>query len=98
VVVGTTIDHEMQNEFRVTIVATGIGQGAPAAKSTTGRERGESRIPHINLVRDPDSYPPRETARPASARRVVGSDVSERSDSALDDYLDIPAFLRRQAE
>ncbi|MCB1766125.1 MAG: cell division protein FtsZ, partial [Candidatus Competibacteraceae bacterium] len=30
VVVGTTIDHEMQNELRVTIVATGIGQGAPA--------------------------------------------------------------------
>jgi cell division protein FtsZ len=98
VVVGTTIDHEMQNELRVTIVATGIGQGAPAAKSATGRERGESRIPHINLVRDPDSYPPREQARAVPARRVVGSDVSERSDSALDDYLDIPAFLRRQAE
>ena len=56
VVVGTTIDHEMKNELRVTIVATGIGQGAPAVAKLTGRDR-ELRIPAINLVRgDPDSH------------------------------------------
>ena len=98
VVVGTTIDHEMKNELRVTIVATGIGQGAPAAKST-GRDR-ESRIPTINLVRDTaDAHPRYEPPRsPAPLRRAVGDGVSpsERNDTDID-YLDIPAFLRRQA-
>ncbi|HRX70456.1 MAG: cell division protein FtsZ [Gammaproteobacteria bacterium] len=101
VVVGTTIDHEMQNELRVTIVATGIGQGAPAAKTATGRER-ESRIPHINLVRDPDSYPPRESARsPSTLPRAVGDGLSPQRNTTGEadlEYLDIPAFLRRQAE
>ncbi len=99
VVVGTTIDHEMKNELRVTIVATGIGQGAPAAKST-GRDR-ESRIPTINLVRgDADTHPRYEPPRsPTPMRRAVGDGVSERERSDADlEYLDIPAFLRRQAE
>ena len=97
VVVGTTIDHEMKNELRVTIVATGIGQGAPAAKST-GRDR-EPRIPTINLVRgDADPHPRYEPQRaPTPLRRAVGDGLSERSDADLE-YLDIPAFLRRQAE
>ncbi len=99
VVVGTTIDHEMKNELRVTIVATGIGQGAPAAKSV-GRDR-ESRIPTINLLRgDADSHPRYEPQRsPTPMRRAVGDGVSERERSDPDlEYLDIPAFLRRQAE
>jgi len=99
VVVGTTIDHEMKNELRVTIVATGIGQGAPAAKST-GRDR-ESRIPTINLVRgDADTHPRYEPPRsPTPMRRAVGDGVIERERSDADlEYLDIPAFLRRQAE
>ncbi len=99
VVVGTTIDHEMKNELRVTIVATGIGHGAPAAKST-GRDR-ESRIPTINLVRgDADAHPRYEPPRsPTLMRRAVGDGVSERERSDADlEYLDIPAFLRRQAE
>ena len=99
VVVGTTIDHEMKNELRVTIVATGIGQGAPAAKST-GRDR-ESRIPTINLVRgDADTHSRYEPPRsPTPMRRAVGDGVIERERSDADlEYLDIPAFLRRQAE
>ena len=99
VVVGTTIDHEMKNELRVTIVATGIGQGAPAAKSA-GRDR-ESRIPTINLLRgDADTHPRYEPLRsPTPMRRAVGDGVSERERSDADlEYLDIPAFLRRQAE
>jgi len=99
VVVGTTIDHEMKNELRVTIVATGIGQGAPAAKSV-GRDR-ESRIPTINLLRgDADTHPRYEPQRsPTPMRRAVGDGVSERERSDPDlEYLDIPAFLRRQAE
>jgi cell division protein FtsZ len=101
VVVGTTIDHEMKNELRVTIVATGIGQGAPAAKPATGRDR-ESRIPSLvtNLRSDAEVrplYPPQR--EPLSVRRAVGDGLSEsRAGDADLDYLDIPAFLRRQAE
>ncbi len=99
VVVGTTIDHEMKNELRVTIVATGIGQGAPAVAKLTGRDR-ESRIPAINLVRgDPDSHARHDQRSPAPIRRAVGDGLTESRASDADlDYLDIPAFLRRQAE
>jgi len=99
VVVGTTIDHEMKNELRVTIVATGIGQGAPAVAKLTGRDR-ELRIPAINLVRgDPDSHARHEQRASTSMRRGVGDGPNEQRSSDTDlDYLDIPAFLRRQAE
>jgi cell division protein FtsZ len=99
VVVGTTIDHEMKNELRVTIVATGIGQGAPAVAKLSGRDR-EPRIPAINLVRgDPDSHARHEQRSPVLMRRAVGDGLSERERSDADlEYLDIPAFLRRQAE
>lgn len=94
VVVGTTIDHEMQNELRVTIVATGIGVGAPAtAKPNTnsGRNR-DSRIPAMNLIHDtaePNSQYGSQRSQPPLRRTI--------SDDTDPGILDIPAFLRRQA-
>jgi len=99
VVVGTAIDPEMHNELRVTIVATGIGQGV-AAKPAAGRDR-ESSIPHVKLVqqRERDG----ETAAHARHDRLgrakaVGDGLSEPRTEADLEYLDIPAFLRRQAD
>lgn len=98
VVLGTTIDHEMNNELRVTIVATGIGQGVPAATAT--KVLRDARIPSINLVRgdhDPHSrhdeaHVETETRRLSRTNnRNLPNDVG-RDDA---DILDIPAFLRR---
>ena len=96
VVVGTAIDPEMRNELRVTIVATGIGQGTPT-KSTSPRER-DAAIPHVKLVPQRaggDSHVHHD--RPSVRQRAVGDIPSERERVDPEEYLDIPAFLRRQA-
>lgn len=99
VVVGTTIDHEMKNELRVTIVATGIGHGpAPAAAKSSSRDR-EPRAPAINLVRGDGDSQTRLDPRSGLSRRPGADALSEQRSGDSDlDYLDIPAFLRRQAE
>ncbi|MDX1604782.1 MAG: cell division protein FtsZ [Candidatus Competibacterales bacterium] len=86
VVVGTVLDPEMQNELRVTIVATGIGQVQVAAAPE--RQSAPVLRPVRAAVNGDDS-------RPAAAR---SNETSSREDKDDMDYLDIPAFLRRQAD
>ena len=87
VVVGAVIDPEMVEELRVTVVATGIG--------------GEAR-PDIQLVKPEE----RKVNKPMASTPAVAPAVSEEplpqannanNESGLD-YLDIPAFLRKQAD
>jgi len=97
VVVGTTIDPEMHNELRVTIVATGIGQGAPVKQTTSVRER-EAAIPRVKLVpQRPGGDSPGHHDRPSVRQKAVGDLSTEREHLDPEDILDIPAFLRRQA-
>ncbi|MDG4554026.1 MAG: cell division protein FtsZ [Candidatus Competibacter sp.] len=101
VVVGMAVDPEMHNELRVTIVATGIGQGIPAKQAGGVRER-EAAIPPFKLVQrmgDGDALSSRHD-RLSSRQKAVGDGLSEggRIDPDHLDYLDIPAFLRRQAD
>ncbi|MCJ7452025.1 MAG: cell division protein FtsZ [Steroidobacteraceae bacterium] len=98
VVVGYVIDPEMTDEIRVTVVATGIGRPA-AVRGLPAREQ-----PKVEVVaggranrRPAESYSDYET--PANLRRrqrAVGDDL--RADASGETYLDIPAFLRRQAD
>jgi cell division protein FtsZ len=96
VVVGAVIDPEMQNELRVTIVATGIGQvSRPVAVET-------ATPPPVKLVQKAvspgNTEYVRHEQRPAGGRqKAAGDNFSERAEGDLD-YLDIPAFLRRQAD
>ncbi|BFT29470.1 cell division protein FtsZ [Alteromonas sp. D210916BOD_24] len=96
VVVGTVIDMEMTDELRVTVVATGIGA---------------ERKPDISLVSSEGSrltQPAKEygTVHTGESRSAVGgtegnqalkADDSAQPDNDLE-YLDIPAFLRKQAD
>ncbi|HEY5701900.1 MAG: cell division protein FtsZ [Gammaproteobacteria bacterium] len=91
VVVGTVIDPEMSGEMRVTIVATGLGQAA--------REEA-SRVKLVKAAsgggvdyRDYDR-PTIMRNQPADKSEQTGPGPSENDT----DYLDIPAFLRRQAD
>jgi cell division protein FtsZ len=94
VVVGTAIDPAMGDQLRVTVVATGLGQGHELmAVPTLSRGRGSDPMPDY-----------RELSRPAIIRRNGLShdggaarklDISSDKDQ---EYLDIPAFLRRQAD
>ena len=98
VVVGYVIDPEMTDQIRVTVVATGIGRpsavrGMPAHTLPPKVEVVQSRARRRPL----DNYSDYDQPSFRRRQRAVGEDV--RADAAGDDaYLDIPAFLRRQAD
>ena len=86
VVVGTVIDPEMSGDLRVTIVATGLGQ---AIRDENSR---------VKLVQDANSKVDyKDFERPTVIRNkdVYSAPGADEEDP---DYLDIPAFLRRQAD
>ena len=104
VVVGTVIDPDITDELRVTVVATGLGRPAAAvARPVTPSQRltsghGSHGEPPMRVVRRPSGSAPDYASldKPAHARRAVGDGL--RHDVDADDILDIPAFLRRQAD
>ena len=92
VVIGTVIDPEMTDEIRVTVVATGLGQPVAAAERPMKVVRRAP--PPMPKGREPNYT---ELEKPAVARkRAVGDGVT--GNDSLEDLLDIPAFLRRQAD
>jgi len=93
VVVGTVIDPEMTDELRVTVVATGLG----AEKEVRVEVAPVVEAPQIEIVSKPvdidyDKPTVMRQEEQESQKQVIGSDISNM------DYLDIPAFLRRQAD
>ncbi|MBI4005401.1 MAG: cell division protein FtsZ [Gammaproteobacteria bacterium] len=88
VVVGTVIDPEMSGEMRVTIVATGLGQKT---------REDAARVKLVQAAGGSVDY--REFDRPTIMRNQSTPDNKARIPVENDpDYLDIPAFLRRQAD
>jgi cell division protein FtsZ len=91
VVVGTVIDPEMSGELRVTVVATGLGH--PGQLSS-----GEPVKLVVNKTSDGEvDY--EQLDRPTVIRNKVAADKygAEATEGSME-YLDIPAFLRRQAD
>ncbi len=93
VVVGTVIDPELSDELRVTVVATGLGRGAEVVaeqpvKLVVNKE--ESVAATVEVDYD----------RPTVLRnKPVKTEGSTGGSSEVNmEYLDIPAFLRRQAD
>lgn len=94
VVVGAVIDPEMQNELRVTIVATGIGQ---VAASDVEETTTAASVKLVHKGSEADLERPRYERPTGGRQKASGDNFGDRSESDLD-YLDIPAFLRRQAD
>jgi cell division protein FtsZ len=95
VVVGTVIDPEMSNQVRVTVVATGLGR--PSARQTVQVPQAQMRVV-ANRGRGPLSGPDYAALdKPTVQRqRAVGDGI--RGEPGGEELLDIPAFLRRQAD
>ena len=98
VIVGTVIDPTMTDELRVTLVVTGLSSGrhdSPSTESMAGRG-----ALHHNQQRGGAAA----AAGASNYKRAssLGSNLAgnKRNDLKQDelDYLDIPAFLRRQAD
>ncbi len=96
VVVGTVIDPNMKEEIKVTVVATGLGGGAvrvplqivEAAHKTVAADL-EGEINYRDFDRPPGLR---------NSRRSAGGQVAAAPGNASEEYFDIPAFLRRQAD
>jgi cell division protein FtsZ len=114
VVVGTVIDPDMSNQIRVTVVATGLGRPsepasmrrldprelhaervAAAREASRGAETVTGRIAQRSRPLTPSDYSMLD--KPTIVRqRAVGDGLS--GEASTEDLLDIPAFLRRQAD
>ena len=95
VVVGTVIDPELSDELRVTVVATGLGLANAAevkptkvVDNTVDTDKTDSNVADYRQMDQP-------AARRGSAEPAKAAQPGNRPDM---DYLDIPAFLRRQAD
>src|SRR5688500_10183020 len=112
VVVGTVIDPELSDEMRVTVVATGLGrptvsgarpqlhrEHAPVGRELHTRESVTSRESPMRVVRRSPLSSSDYAAldKPTVQRqRAVGDGLHAPAEA--EDVLDIPAFLRRQAD
>ena len=96
VVIGTVIDPEMSDELKVTVVATGLGHGyaqqiEPTVKAVVNNTMRRPTVDQMELPTVKDAL--------VGDARTSGSATDADSSSEGDiDYLDIPAFLRRQAD
>ena len=97
VVIGTVIDPEMNDEIRVTVVATGLGQavgGSATSRSKVVRKCRRHWLRQSSRRASRTTTTWRSPRIRASGRWATASTGTE----SLEDLLDIPAFLRRQAD
>jgi cell division protein FtsZ len=86
--IGTVIDPEISDEIRVTVVATGLGQGTVVVEQPPlPRPRPKPREPNYLELQKPT----------VQRKKAVGDGVTASNDT-IEEMLDIPAFLRRQAD
>ena len=86
VVVGTVIDMEMSDELRVTVVATGLGADKTLSDGDKHQKSDMELVAVKQVATEEKSINP-------------GVAVGEVKGTQVDmDYLEIPAFLRRQAD
>lgn len=104
VVVGTVIDPEMTDVMSVTVIVTGLGDHMRGGASNQTSSISKTRFADSRRLDGTFDY--QQFDRPAVMRKQVASSVTQNhqapktpKESAADvDYLDIPAFLRRQEE
>lgn len=97
VIVGTVIDPDMTDELRVTLVATGLGK-AVSVGSATNRKLNDAyanKAEKRGEIRDNLSSRFEKTVLVRNQNNKLEN--SETTEQNMD-YLDIPAFLRRQSD
>ncbi|HWS77754.1 MAG TPA: cell division protein FtsZ [Thermomonas sp.] len=118
VVIGTVLDPDMQDEVRVTVVATGLNRAAsrqslPRHETSARFETGfdAPRRPQVQLIQGKrdgttglmidevsDPFVPNVGPSFVGGLRRGAESAPAVAELPKDDYLDIPAFLRRQAD
>ncbi|MFC4819428.1 cell division protein FtsZ [Dokdonella ginsengisoli] len=103
VVVGTALDPELKDEVRVTVVATGLNRAVARQPLREPREREVIASPRerMRVVRNATTGEVDYLGIPGQPMRATALDHAAPVAAAAEapsDYLDIPAFLRRQAD
>ena len=110
VVIGTSLDPDMQDEVRVTVVATGLNRGAARQPVRTPEREVHTQQRPVKLVRnattgaiDTNAMANMGQVNPGLTGNALRGSGRSEPVSAPDlppdhSYLDIPAFLRRQAD
>ncbi|BFI97185.1 MAG: cell division protein FtsZ [Rhodanobacter sp.] len=100
VVIGTSLDPELKDEVRVTVVATGLNRATGRqsmrpveTKQVEMRQRPRPVVLRTGTGNEVVDYAQPEAVYSSNPR----AEAPARQDNGLD-YLDIPAFLRRQAD
>ncbi|WNW11685.1 cell division protein FtsZ [Pseudomonas sp. DTU_2021_1001937_2_SI_NGA_ILE_001] len=104
--VGTVIDPDMRDELHVTVVATGLGarieKPVKVIDNTLQSAAPQQQVQQpAATVREPAAVNYRDLERPTVMRNQAhaGASAATKLNPNDDlDYLDIPAFLRRQAD
>ncbi|HFD0244648.1 TPA: cell division protein FtsZ [Legionella pneumophila] len=103
VVVGTVIDPEMTDEMRVTVIVTGLGDN----RQRQQQPQQPLRARLVETTRSDGSLDYQQLERPAVIRKQAQTGTATTATKQTNngnenvpdvDYLDIPAFLRRQEE
>ncbi|PCJ25067.1 MAG: cell division protein FtsZ [SAR86 cluster bacterium] len=91
VVVGTVIDPSLDKEIRVTVVATGLGSEHARPTKVVDNTAREITTDYRQLDKPAIMRNRQGASRAPLVAKAIGADTDM-------DYLDIPAFLRKQAD
>ena len=94
VVIGTSLDPEMHEELRVTVVATGIGMDKRPEITLVSNKMSQQTSMEQRYQQMQNSMSSLTEEKPA-AKAVNDQNTQTNKEP---DYLDIPAFLRKQAD
>jgi cell division protein FtsZ len=104
VVIGTSLDPDMKDDVRVTVVATGLNRAAASRQPMRMVETQQVQMrPRPVVLRtgtgnEVVDYAQPETNTVSHSARADTNSAPAKSAEPGFDYLDIPAFLRRQAD
>ncbi|MAD21142.1 MAG: cell division protein FtsZ [Halomonas sp.] len=100
IVVGTSIDMEMSDELRVTVVAAGLdgSKSKAAAREPARRSAADTSSSDYRKLQQPTVMRQQAAARAEAPEAAPKPRPEKRRSADADDYLDIPAFLRRQED
>ena len=91
VVIGNVVDEDIKDEVRVTVVATGIGGAESDNFTSPTLVSSLSERTEAQGIYDEST----DAALDSKKEKLDPANLDEESDTS---YLDIPAFLRRQAD
>jgi len=103
IIFGAVIDDQIQDEIRITVIATGFGEGKSgreATRETTANGGQERKVVHMGIIVD-DLDAPTWHRRKQGAKEPEPIDLDralQLDPREMDEEFDIPTFLRKRVE